>query len=246
MVRRVKVRPEKLLICAVVAMSIALPSFAETRPPLAPAIAASPALKALRRSMLDGNDIGMTNLRRLADAGDGLAAFNFAKALEENGGKWQDLIHYYSLALYQGRDFVARRVINQVKLHGTEMDTLGDRRRQSVEDALLAASRRGNRDAALALSDFYAGGVPFGLEEVKAAKLLEPYAREGDGKAALKIALLWIGSDPTKPNDLAAAREMLELAAASGDIGTRSTAENLLATLPTEIAAEETLAGETE
>lgn len=193
-----------------------------------------PEMKALRRAMIAGEDLGKLSLRRLADAGDGLAAFRFADRLAQDGGTWSDIAHYYAIALYTGRDFVAPRLVSLIKAHDSDIAALSGLRRKSLEDALLVAAARDNRDAALALSEMYLDGAAFGVNEDKAARLLTPYATAGDGAAALKIALIAIGSDPAKPNDPEAARAMLTLAVSGNDLAAASMAKNLLPLLPAE------------
>ena len=199
-----------------------------------PGSLADPEIKALRKAMIAGNDLSKASLRRIADAGDGLAAFKFADRLERDGGKWSDIAHYYAIAVYTGRDFVTRRLVTLVKTHDSDIAGLSTLRRKSLEDALLAASARGNRDAALALSDLYSEGTAFGAKPDKAARLLSPFAKEGDGAVALKLALLAIGSDPANPVDANTARTMLNLALTSDDLAASSMATNLLPLLPAE------------
>jgi hypothetical protein len=191
-----------------------------------------PEMKALRRAMIAGDDLGKLSLRRLADAGDGLAAFKFADRLAQDGGKWSDIAHYYAIALYTGRDFVTLRLVSLIKAHDGDIANLSSLRRKSLEDALLAAAARDNRDAALALSDLYLDGAAFGEKPDRAARLLTPYAQAGDGAAALKIALIAIGSDPAAPKDGETARAMLTLALTGDDLAAASMAKNLLPLLP--------------
>jgi hypothetical protein len=122
----------------------------------------------------------------------------------------------------------------------------GTLRRKSIEDALLIATRRGNRDATVALADMYLAGLPFGEKADRAQALLKPLAKDGDGAAALQVALIAIGDDPARPGDGAVAREMLLLAAASPDLVAQSTAKNLLLLLPAEPAKTATTEGVTQ
>jgi len=225
-------------IIAVLLGLAAAPLWAQS-PNVPDAIQLDPELKALRHSMIDGVPLAPTSLRRLADAGDGLAAFKFARLLETGDGAWGDILHYDAIALYTGREFATARLVRGVKKNSDAVAAFGTLRRKSIEDALLIATRRGNRDATVALADMYATGVPFGEKPERARALLKPLAAEGDGAAALQVALMAIGKDPARPIDETVAREMLLVAAESPDLVTQSTAKNLLILLPAEIAASE-------
>jgi hypothetical protein len=206
--------------------------------PVVPGSLADPEIKALRKAMFAGTNLSQTSLRRIADAGDGLAAFRFADQLEESGGKWSDVAHYYAIAVYTGRDFVTRRLVALVKAHEGDIAGLSSGRRKSLEDALLVAAKRGNTLSALALSDLYAAGTAFGEKPDAAVRLLKPYAEAGDGAAALKIAMLAIGTDPAAPNDAETARAMLTLALNGEDLAAASMAKNLLPLLPAKAESE--------
>lgn len=195
---------------------------------------ADPALRSLRKRMVAGGTLGAADLRALADAGDGLAAFKFGKFLDESATTADEglsaRIHYYSIAAYTGRDFAVPPLLRLVTGKADLEGVLGKARLRGVEDALLAAARRGNADAALALSLAYAEGTPFGPKPEEAERLLLSLTDAGTAeaaRAAVKLALLAIGPDPAQPLDAVAARQLLQIAAKGPDLGARAMAENL-------------------
>jgi hypothetical protein len=206
---------------------------------------ADPVLRALRKRMVAGGSLGTADLRALADAGDGLAAFKFAKFLDESATSPDEAlssrIHYYSIAAYTGRDFAVAPLLRLMTATPDPEVALGKTRLRGVEDALLASAGRGNGDAALALALAYAEGAPFGLDPEAAQKLLLRLADAGtaeSSRAAMKLALLAIGPDPAQPVDPVAARAMLQIAANGPDLGARAMAENLERMLPPALAVE--------
>lgn len=204
----------------------------------------SPALRSLRKRMVAGGVLGAADLRALADAGDGLAAFKFGKLLDETAktpdADLSSRIHYYSIAAYTGRGFAVPPLLRLLKITPDPEAVLGKVRLQGVEDALLSAARRGNTDAALAMALYYADGAPFGPNPDEAQKLLHSLAEAGTeeaARAAVKLALLAIGPDPAHPIDVVAARQMLRIAATGPDLGARAMAENLERLLPSAAVA---------
>jgi hypothetical protein len=201
---------------------------------------ADPSMKALRKRMVSGKTLRTADLRALADAGDGLAAFKFAKylddrAAEDPGASLSAPIHYYSIAAYTGRDFAVPPLLRLLRSVEDPDEVLGKKRLKGAEDALLATSLRGNAEATLALVVFYSDGIPFGSSPDKARELLLSLSDDGTAdaaKAALKLALQAVGPDPARPVDAEAALRLLQIAAAGPDIGTRAMAENLIRLLP--------------
>jgi hypothetical protein len=197
-------------------------------------------LKSLRKRMVGGGVLGAADLRALADAGDGLAAFKLGKLLDDAATQdpafqLSSRVHYFSIAVYTGREFAVAPLLRVLRGIEEPAELLGPVRLKGVEDALLAATRRGSEEAALALADFYTEGAPFGEKPAEARELLLSLSEDGATKgaeAALKLALQAIGPDPANPIDVALARELLLIAAAGSDLGVRATAENLQQLLP--------------
>ncbi|MDP3193905.1 hypothetical protein [Tabrizicola sp.] len=218
-----------LHIGLVLALLAAAPVWADVVLP--PAIAGSPSLKALRKSMLAGRDLSDVQLRTLADAGEGLAAARFAKRLEERGDPAfiDDAAHYYSIAVYQGRDFAMPRLLATLT---DQSAAFGPARLRNIRGVLDRAARRGDAKAASGLAQMLLKGAPFQTDIPRARELLLLAARAGDAKAAIQLALSHIKGEPGLPPDPEAARPALELALASPDPGVQAMALSLARQIP--------------
>ncbi len=218
-----------LHIGLVLALLAPVPVWAEVVLP--PAISGSPSLKALRKSMLAGKELSDVQLRSLADAGEGLAAARFAKRLEERNDPAfvDDAAHYYSIAVYQGRDFALPRLLATVTDTKAEF---GPARLRNIRGVLDRAARRGDARAAAGLARMLMQGAPFETDIPKARELLLLAAQAGDEKAAMELALSHIQGELGLPPDPAAARPALELALASPDPGVQAMALALSRQIP--------------
>jgi TPR repeat protein len=198
---------------------------------LPPGIAGSPSLKALRKSMLAGRELSDVQLQRLADAGEGLAAARYAKRLEErkDPAYVDDAAHYYSIAVYQGRDFAIPRLLATLTAETAEFSA---GRLRNIRGVLDRAARRGDARAAAGLAEILLQGAPFEADIPSARELLLVAAQAGDAKAAMKLALSHIQGEPGLPADPEAARPALELALASPDPGVRAMALALARQIP--------------
>ena len=187
-------------------------------------------LRNLRRKMTAGRTLSTRDLRALADAADGLAAFKYGKWLEEQGKPQllPDAAHYYAIASYTDRDFALRRLVAVLKLPGLELT--GPRKLEALQ-AMTHQAQTGNADAAMALSQMYAVGQPFGKDADAARQWLESAANAGRGDAAVKLALAYMMPSDGSAPDHAKARVALELAAAQPDPGTKAMAKTLMARL---------------
>lgn len=184
-------------------------------------------LRPYRKRMIAGSTVPTRGLRALADSGDSLAAFNFAKEIEAMGNPalLPDALHYYSIAVHHGRDFALPRLLRLLQITAKD---LSPGRLSNVRMAIERAATRGDPRAARALSQMLTRGTPFGSDPVAARDWLQTVAEAGDGAAALDLALLWMRPAPGFPADPAKARAALEQAAASDNLAARTTAENLL------------------
>lgn len=180
-------------------------------------------LRALRRQMLAGGSLRFVDLRALADAGDGLAAFRLARVMEDStmpdtsGTK----AHYYSIAAYTGRSFA---VPSLAKLLVAEGAGYSAARLRHGLNAMTVQALSGNGTAATLLGQMYAEGVPFGRDLALAQQFLGMADGGGHPKAALQLGMALMAD----PANQAAAREALTLAASGADLSVRVTAENLL------------------
>lgn len=188
---------------------------------LPPAIAGSPWLKDLRKSMLRGRELSDRQLQTLADAGEGLAAARYAKRLEarDDPAFLDDAAHYYSIAVYMGRDFAVPRL---VAILGKPEAEFGPARLRNIRGVLDRAARKGDPVAAAGLADLLLDGAPFESDVPHARELLLVAAEAGDAKAALRLALDLIRGGDGLPPDPDMAARALELAAANPDPGVQA------------------------
>lgn len=189
-------------------------------------------LRNLRRKMNAGRTLATRDLRALADAADGLAAFKYGKWLEEQGKPQllPDATHYYAIASYTDRDFAVRRLVALLTLPNLELS--GPRISEAL-DALTHQAQTGNTDAAMALSQMYVTGKPFGKDPDATRHWLAVAASAGRGDAAVKLALAYMLPTDGAAPDHTKARDALALAATQPDPGTKAMAQTLLARLGT-------------
>jgi TPR repeat protein len=222
-----------ILRAALVAIALVAPLTARAEPVTAQsaAIAADPVLKDMRRRMLAGDALSDTDLRRLADAGEGLAAARFAERLEARGtlSVLDDAAHYYAIAVYVDRDFALPRLISLLGRSGID---IAPGRLTTIRDVLDGQARGGNPVAAAGLARLLLRGRPFGTDVAQARALLLMAAEAGDGQAAILLALNHIQGAPGVLPDAGAARPALTLALASPDPGVQAMAATLVQRLP--------------
>ena len=187
-------------------------------------------LRNLRRQMTAGRSLGTRDLRALADAADGLAAFKYGKWLEEQGKPQllPDAAHYYAIASYTDRDFALRRLVALLLLPSLELTAS---RRNEALDAMIHQAKTGNTDAAVALSQMYASGTPFGKDADAVRSWLSVAANAGRGDAAVKLALTYMLPTDGMDADPVKARAALDLANAQPEPGIKAMAQTLLARL---------------
>ncbi len=189
------------------------------------------ALQAARKSMVTGQNMSSDQLRALADAGDGLAAYRYAKVLQASAkpAKAGAAAHYYAIAAYTGRAFA---VAPLVKLLVAEGDRYGPRLLTQCLNALTIQAKSGNARAAQALGQMYAKGTPFGQDLPQAQHFLA-MAGQNDPAAAMKLALALIADPADAALDHSGARAALKVAAKGTNLQARVTALNLLRLLDT-------------
>ncbi len=192
----------------------------------------TPYLQSLHKKMVAGRTLATKELRALADAADGLAAFRYGKWLEQQAKPQllPDAAHYYAIASYTDRDFAVRSLVALLALPDLG---LTDGRLKEALDAMTLQANTGNAEAALALSNMYAAGHPFGKDAEAVVKWLAVAAKSGRGDAAIKLALAYMVPTNGLPANLDKAREALDLAAALPDPGTKAMAQTLLVRLET-------------
>ena len=214
------------------------------RPVRAPSVAAVerppvvvPYLEQLRKRMVAGETLSTPELRDLADSGDSLAAMKFATRLEalDNPAVLPDAVHYYSMAVYLGRDYGRSRL---VALMGSRDVVLSPSRLEAAQQALARLSDKGDADAALALAQMYTQGWPFAADPAAAQHWLQAAADNGSTEAVQKMAMAALLPRDGLAADPAAVRAALDLLATSGDPGKIAIAQNLQAQLDAAAAAE--------
>ena len=178
-------------------------------------------------------------MQELADSGDGLAAFYYARRLEETGrtSVLPAATHYYAMAAYLGRDFAMHRLIALMK---SPEVTLSNGQIKGGRDALVKLAQSGKTAAALGLADMYAIGHPFAQDAVESQSWLMQAAKAGDADAAQKLAQAAMMPQDGSAPDVPAARAALALMIASNEPGKVAVAQALLARLdatdPTEVS----------
>ena len=227
---RIDLRHILILVLAMTLGQAALPALAEGNGVSRTDQLPTEHLRKLRKQMNAGRSLGTRDLRALADAADGLAAFKYGKWLEEQGKPQllPDAAHYYAIASYTDRDFALRRLVALLALPNLELTAS---RQNEALDAMIHQANTGNADAAVALSRMYAAGTPFGKDPEAERTWLSAAAKAGRGDAAVKLALTYMMPSEGMEADPLKAREALELALAQPEPGTKAMAQTLMARL---------------
>ncbi|AQS48590.1 MULTISPECIES: hypothetical protein [Thioclava] len=182
-----------------------------------------------RKRMLHDQHLSFAEMRALADAGDGLAAFRYANRLMalDDPSVVGDAALYYASAVFTGRDYALGPLIRI--LERPDLD-VSDKRLHHLENAIRTLAVQGYTKAREALTGFYESGKPFGYHPERARDLLLELAESGDGAAAIQI-----GSKALQNPDLVAPERLhsiLTHAASDADeLGTRTAAKSILAQL---------------
>ncbi|MHA6345154.1 hypothetical protein [Roseivivax sp. CAU 1761] len=191
-------------------------------------------LQRLRKRMQAGQRLSFQDMRRLADAGDGLAAFRYGKRLValDDPDLLPDAALYFASAAYTDRDYAVRPLIRILERgdHG-----MSEKRLDHLENALRAFAIRGNPHASEALARFYEQGSPFGRHPERAQSLLLERAEAGDQEAAMTLVTRSMSGEAELTE--AEMRSLLDQVASNAEtLGRRTMAENLLRGLGSESA----------
>lgn len=186
-------------------------------------------LQATRRRLIAGDIVPTADLRALADFGDGLAAFHFARRLQAANppARLGTAAHYYAIAAYTGRAFAVPPLANLLLREGAQYSP------SLLEQALNAMTiqaQSGNAKAAQALGQMYLDGQPFGHNAAKAQEFLT-MAGQSDAQAALDLGVLLMSDARDAAQGHVGAKAALALAAQGADLAAQVTAQNLLAQL---------------
>lgn len=186
-------------------------------------------LRRLRKRMLNDQYVSYRDMRRLADAGDGLAAYEYGKRLLEleDPALRSDAAMYFASAAYAGRDYAMWPLLRL--LEGPEME-MSQSRRNHLENTMRILAKRGNPEAAEALVEYYVRGKPFGLHPDRAASLLLEMSGSGGAEAAMSLVATSFSGESELSEDRV--RDLLELVMEDAEtLGQKAMAQNLLARL---------------
>lgn len=189
------------------------------------------ALQAARRKMISGAVMGPKSLRALADAGDGLAAFRYAKLLQADDAPDPTgaAAHYYAIAAYTGRAFAVPPLAKLLKDEGAGYSAS---RLTHALNAMTVQALSGNAVAATLLGEMFADGVPFGRDVAQAQTYLGMTTGGGSPRVALQLGVALMSDPADQAAGHPGAQSALILAASGDDLSVRVTAENLLRQLP--------------
>ena len=192
--------PPKLISAWLIGLTLTSPAWSDAPVRLAPAVAASPYLKDMRRRMIAGVELSNSDLRQLADAGEGLAAARFAKRLEAKGdpAMLAEAAHSYSISVYADRDFALPRLI---AILGRDNVVIKPARLKLMLKVLEGQIRQKDPIAAAGLADLLLRGRPFGHDIPHARDLLLVAAEAGDTAAAMRLAMSHFQGAPGLPPD---------------------------------------------
>lgn len=176
--------------------------------------APTPQLKLLHKRLIAKRTMSARQIQALADAGDRLAAFTFAKGLEQSDkpGLAPTAIHYYAMAAYLGQNAAIEPLTGLLRINH---ESLSAKQLSLAKQALQAAVRQGDSDAMLALAMFYRDGAPFGSNPTEEQSLLRGAAHGGNNTAAFMLGAS-LSTGTRSPAELKEAKELLKIASTGG------------------------------
>lgn len=192
------------------------------------------ALRAARRAMIAGEPVAAADLRALADRQDGLAALRYVRALvRDHAGDpahASDIAYYAAVAVGTGRVWPLPDMI--AAMHQIDPDTEPAARVNKYISVLYAHAWAGNPLALDAVIDFNGAGRLFGpLSDETRARILAQSAKNGGGRAELRMAIDLMSNPERTAEQTELARRYLDRAAQVKDLAIRTTAINLLLSL---------------
>ncbi len=188
-----------------------------------------------RRALAAGNDISVSNIRQLADLGDGFAALRFAQALaqSDNPSLRADTAHYYGIAAATGRGGAITGLIRT--LDNIDADTLSDGRRETLKDILIAYALAGNSHALDAVMRYQLAEEPLGQLNDEMIALMEGASGEGAAKLGLQLALTIMRNPTSTTAELLHAQRYLAVANTANSLETKVVAQNLISLLEADL-----------
>lgn len=235
-----------------VAILMAPPAWAETRPlPLPSAFASDKdsreisvvvdrgltrtnnlptrELREARIAMLEGATLEPELLQRLADRRDSLAALRYVDVLMERGlqENASDIAYYAAIAVGAGRVWALPEMVSALKLLDPETEPR-DRIRKYMQ-VLYPHAWAGNTMALDAVIDFNGEGRLFGpLSSSTAAKIENELLESEDGRGDLKIAISVLRKSDLSQQDREKALMHLHKAKEAENLAVATTAVNLI------------------
>ncbi|MCK7614160.1 hypothetical protein [Roseibium sediminicola] len=200
--------------------------------PVASVSPANPVLHDIRRRLVHKQRVSFSELRQLADTGDGLAAYRLAERILrlERPDLLVDAAHYFSIAITDGRVYA---IMPLVAILTNPRVEIKPSRLKHIERALVQQARSGQLRAIEALVQMYKVGAPFGAKPEEATTLMKMVVeRKFDGEIALQLAVNIAANTPLSADEIQEIRRYLLIAEASDVLGTRAAAQNLLRSYP--------------
>ena len=191
----------------------------------------TPALRAARKAMLAGTEIGPADLRALADHGDGLAAQKYVRLLATAipPADPSDIAYYGSLAVSTGRVWSLPQAV--AAMRQLDPETEPSKRKRAYIAMLYPHAWAGNTLALDAVIDLNGEGRLFGpMSEATRKRILEVDAKTG-GRIFLRLALGLMQKPDRSPAEDAQLRDYLARAAKTDNLAVKTTSSNLLALL---------------
>lgn len=188
----------------------------------------NPVLHQIRRKLVNKKRVSFSDLRMLADSGDGLAAYRLALRIAKMGKPelMSDAAHYFSIAVFDGRRYAVRPLVG---ILSDQSIVIAPKRLRHLEKSLLRQARSGDARSISALARLYKAGTPFGSKPDEALALMKRAVdRNFDGEIALQLAVSIVSRQPLMREEVAEVERYLTIAAKSRNVGVRATAQNLM------------------
>lgn len=191
------------------------------------------ALRIARTALHNGQAIHASDLRALAQAGDGLAAQRYVRLLQASRlhPDPSDLAYFSAIAVGTGRVWTLGTMIEAMHKLNPQFEPK-ERVNQYIK-VLYPHAWAGNSLALQAVLSFNGEGRLFGpLSEATRDRILAEAREHGDGRLELGMAMGLLeqtrAAVRADRNDLIQARNLLELAQRSDHLAVATTAQNLL------------------
>lgn len=191
-------------------------------------------LRLARKAMLDDLPVNDADLRALADLNDGLAAQKYVRVLlRQGGGSASDIAYYGTIAVSTGRVWSLPDVVEA--LHQLDPATEPKDRIRAYAAMLYPHAWAGNALALDAVIDLNGEGKLFGpLSEDTRVRIVAQGDKIGDGRVALRLALVLLQQPKLGDKDTGLLLGYLDRAAASNNLAVMTTAANIIAMRKTE------------